>query len=464
MKRYLLDTSVIIDSPGNIANLYQGGENEVYVTNIVLKELDKHKEDPYGEKGYNARLFARSIEVSDQRPPAAPAKNGDYLRVVLFQTEEGEKIPLTVISRQRYKTSLKDNDSKIIDIAKEYGLVLLTADNYMRFNALAIGVDAELINRGSVDSPEKLRFDKTIELPFRAEDRAELYDAIIEALPEPAALPNYLQLTVTYESTSRRDYFILKKNGYGELILDPVDEDEFDEFIVRPINEEQRFYAHILSIPELKILPVTGSTGSGKTLLALQEGIRRVESQDSPIDGIIYMRNTVTANDKEAELGFRKGDEDQKLSYFAYPLYGAINFILEELSKKKGTSLEGIQEIRENGTTKKSTSTEEFMEKYNIEVVDIAHARGVTFPNKFVIFDELQNAPDGTVKLIGTRMGKGSVLVCLGDYKQVDHPYLSPTRNGMVSLMKKAFDSGLPGVQLKKTIRSEIAEWFESNY
>jgi PhoH-like ATPase len=53
----------------------------------------------------------------------------------------------------------------------------------------------------------------------------------------------------------------------------------------------------------------------------------------------------------------------------------------------------------------------------------------------------------------------------LGDWAQIDHPYLSKFRNGIVSMLQKAKqDNFIAGIQLKQTIRSEIAGWFQQNF
>ena len=195
--------------------------------------------------------------------------------------------------------------------------------------------------------------------------------------------------------------------------------------------------------------------------MALQAGISLQKL--GLVEGIIYMRNTVTANDREAELGFRKGDEIQKLHYFMYPLFSSVNFIIESL---KGQSLAKRIEYRgESRGIDKEEATQLFLHKHRIQVMDIAHARGVNLHNKFVIFDEVQNASDATIKLIGTRLGEGSRLVFLGDYNQIDHPYLSRLRNGALSLLSRALeDDAIFGLQLRHTIRSKIARWFDKNF
>ncbi len=69
-----------------------------------------------------------------------------------------------------------------------------------------------------------------------------------------------------------------------------------------------------------------------------------------------------------------------------------------------------------------------------------------------------------TLKLIGTRVGKGSIIILMGDYRQVDHPYLTKNRNALVKMLQKAKENDkIAAIQLTKTIRSEIASWFQEN-
>jgi len=81
-----------------------------------------------------------------------------------------------------------------------------------------------------------------------------------------------------------------------------------------------------------------------------------------------------------------------------------------------------------------------------------------------VIIDEAQNMTNATMKLIGTRMGDETRLVVMGDPHQIDHPFLSKRRNALVTMLHKAQQSDfLAGIQLRHTIRSEIANWFDRN-
>ena len=143
-----------------------------------------------------------------------------------------------------------------------------------------------------------------------------------------------------------------------------------------------------------------------------------------------------------------------------YPLFSSINFIIENL--KEHSLAKRIEYRGESRGFDKEDATQYFLEKHCIELLDIAHARGISLHNKFVIFDEVQNASDATIKLIGTRIGEKSRIVFLGDYNQIDHPYLNKFRNGALTLLNKAQqDDYIFGLQFKHTIRSQTAQWFD---
>ncbi len=353
------------------------------------------------------------------------------------------------------------NDARILECAKDFGLKLLTNDIALKIQALAQGVPADSLHRDRVEKPGDIDFTTTISLP-------KDYD--YSQLPKKKAFSELSDWSILEIEESIKDdvqKYVSGRKFYGFKIDGKFEEQELDEIIeetkpyVRPMNLEQKLYYATLIHPKNKVTVATGSTGSGKTLIALQAGLHLVKT--GAVDGIIYLRNTVTSVDKEAELGYRKGDEGQKLGYFMYPLYSAINFTIEKMRKESFNNR--IEYPGDVNTIQRLNATENFISKHNIEIYDIAHARGITIAKKFVIFDEVQNSSNATVKLIGTRMGSEARIAFLGDWAQIDHPYLTKFRNGLVSLLKKAQkDDFIAGIQLKQTIRSEIAGWFQENF
>ncbi len=484
-KKFLIDTSVILDDPQNLITLYQQGLNQIYISDVILKELNGHKEDGFNEKGFFAREFIRALDkgilsnrsdfkltitkkklkkrrISKSIIKEDLTKNGDdviYAFTCLFENQK-EPIVINIINRDNYNKDSNTNDLKIVEIAQDYNLDLITNDIALKIIALSKGIHSESLKKDSVNNPEDIDFKVEIEV------RESLKEDALNQIAEQNT--GFSQITVTIlnedgsDSGKKEFYLSLPNKKLKKLGMDAND---FKKYDVSPLNLEQKFLLSILSEDESKIAVVTGSTGSGKTLMVLQEGLRRVKDEDDAIDGIIYLRNTVNSNDKASELGFRKGDQNQKLNYFAYPLFGNINFISQNKFSIKKKDLKLQQEDNKNAnSTTKEDFTESFMKEYNIEVMDLAHARGVTLTKKFVIFDEVQNASNATLQLLGTRLGKDSRLVILGDYKQVDHPYLTRQRNALVTMLKKGLsDDSIAAIQLRKTIRSDIAKWFQEN-
>lgn len=464
MSGVLLDTSIILDDIENICYIHTHYKKQIFISDTVIEELDKHKNYD-NQNGYFAREFFRSIYYEKVETNNTPnPKQEDYFKTVLF-CKNGLQIPIVFIHRQDYRTLPKEygfNDSKIAEIAQDYGFTLLSNDIALKIRLLARGVQSESLYRDRVEDPTKINFwtsfvlHKTLDI-----NTALIMDEKFQKLSN-WSLIEIIEEDNTGSSaylTGRKFYGIKNNNGFELLNFDEILK-ETQPYII-PVNLEQKMLYALLIHQKNFITIASGSTGSGKTLIALQAGIYLVKNKI--VDGIVYLRNTVTSNDKEAELGYRKGDEQQKLHYFMYPLFSAINFTINTLQSQ--SLAKRIEYRGEAKSIEKEEATEYFLQKHKIEVVDIAHARGITISNKFVIFDEVQNASNATLKLIGTRIGDNSRICFLGDWKQIDHPFLSKFRNGAVSLLQKALHHDkIAGIQLKQVIRSEVATFFEENF
>lgn len=480
---YLLDTSVILDDPTNILRISDENQNGILITNIVLAELNSKKDDMRSEAGFQAREFFRLADIawgepisSVELPPCVRdridlslCQNDRYYRLSLnfdrsLHGGEANLIDLFIVHREHYRVAHNFsepkgiNDAKIGEIADDYDLILLSNDMSFRIAAEIRGIRTQSIRNSSVEAPEQIDFTYTYE-----------YEET-PSIPSDVEHHNFDQITFVqkalsttaemYETGIQRHAFSFN-NQIEWCDFDRRFGEHFNEELVRPLNLEQKFYYAMMTHPQNYVTVVSGSTGSGKTLVALQAGLELVE--EGIVEGIVYARNTVTSNDQQAELGFRKGDEEQKLGYFMYPLYAAVNFTIEHQSKR---SIDARVEYTGNiNSVKRENATEVFMKKYNIEVMDIAHLRGTTISRKFVIIDEAQNMTNATLKLIGTRMGDETRLVVMGDPGQIDHPFLSKRRNALVSLLNKAqHNNFIAGIQLRHTIRSTVADWFDKNF
>lgn len=140
-RNILLDTSIILDGLSNLKSI--GGNANLFVTDVVLRELDGNKKAD-GVKGYNAREFFRQL---NQNPTemiyGIPSTNQQLLKGDMLSVGEvADGIKIYTITRKWYKT--KDiNDSKIIEIAQDYKLTLKSKDQAQIVRARSVGVEGE---------------------------------------------------------------------------------------------------------------------------------------------------------------------------------------------------------------------------------------------------------------------------------------------------------------------------------
>ena len=90
-------------------------------------------------------------------------------------------------------------------------------------------------------------------------------------------------------------------------------------------NREQNFALNLLMDPECDFITLTGTAGTGKTLLTLAAGLSQV-MDDRRYTEIIVTRVTVPVGE---DIGFLPGTEEEKMS----PWMGALDDNLEVLSK-----------------------------------------------------------------------------------------------------------------------------------
>lgn len=152
-QKILMDTSILLEGDeGIIAKLEKVAP--VFITDIVLQELDGHKNNSNGSVAYRAREFFRKLgnsngEALDILPDGMTLEKGDTLRKMFL----GDT-PLHVIVRKPYKA--RDiNDSKIIEIAKDYNMILVTLDTAQRVRGLSDGVEA--VTLASILPPQVLK-------------------------------------------------------------------------------------------------------------------------------------------------------------------------------------------------------------------------------------------------------------------------------------------------------------------
>ena len=176
-------------------------------------------------------------------------------------------------------------------------------------------------------------------------------------------------------------------------------------------NREQNFALNMLMDPDVDFVTLTGTAGTGKTLLALAAGLVQVLDERRYTE-IIMTRATVSVGE---DIGFLPGTEEEKMG----PWMGALDDNLEVLGKSDTSA----------GEWGRAATNELIRSK--IKIKSLNFMRGRTFLKKYLIIDEAQNLTPKQMKTLITRAGPGTKIICMGNLAQIDTPYLTEGSSGL---------------------------------
>ena len=174
--------------------------------------------------------------------------------------------------------------------------------------------------------------------------------------------------------------------------------------VLLPRNKHQENYLFKLNDDTKNIVFAIGPAGTGKTMLAVQMGVRLF--QEGKVDKIIVTRPAVSVDE---DLGFLPGTLNEKMAPWTRPIFD----VLGEYYPQKD-----IETMLYEGV---------------IEISPLAYMRGRTFKNAYVIADEMQNATVNQMKMLLTRLGENSKMVVTGDLAQADRL----KDNGLINFVER---------------------------
>jgi phosphate starvation-inducible PhoH-like protein len=191
------------------------------------------------------------------------------------------------------------------------------------------------------------------------------------------------------------------------------------------LNDEQKDAKNIIVNSPITVL--TGSAGSGKTMLACQVALDQLFTRE--VEKIIITRPTVTQED----IGFLPGNISEKMDPWLQPIYQ--NFY----------ALYGKEKIDKE------------LSEGNIQILPMGYIRGITFVDTFIVADEVQNLNHSQMESLLGRLGKGSKMVLCGDVAQID---LKDKKQSGLSFLRRVEEEvlGFKIVTLKKNHRHEIVQ------
>ncbi|MBS4168678.1 PhoH family protein [Parachlamydia sp. AcF125] len=422
-KTFVLDTNVILHDP---EALIKFPRHRVVIPVAVLEELDKMKRLP-NDLGKNSRAFFRFLDSLSSQG------KGDLHNGIPLSNESDVRIALEIKKDYKGDFPLSTTDNKIIMAAyllfeRSEKVVFVSKDFAARIKAEAIGLEAEDYENLKYAYQAMYRGSRRVTVTKHEADTF-LKDGFIK-FPDLDCRPNeYLLMTSPENSLMAGKYDSVRQQV--EPLLKPV-----NMWGIKPRNIEQRCAVDLLLRDDIKLVTLLGPAGTGKTLLALACGLRKV------FDEGIYSRILVSRPivPLGRDIGYLPGTKEEKLFHWMQPIYDNLEFLCESPSGQATDTLRWV------------------MESKKVEMEAVAYIRGRSLPKMYIIVDEAQNLTPHEVKTIISRAGEGTKVILTGDPTQIDHPYLDKDSNGLTYAVGRFTDQRIYGhMFLEKTERSELA-------
>jgi len=420
VKNFVLDTNVLVHDPDCLEKFE---DNVLIIPFPVLEEIDKLKSKP-GSLGQRARQMNRKLDEIRKNgdiTKGVKLNSGGFVKILMF-TDFNVALPPFMAEHYKdnaillYTLELKKRDKK--------PTILVTKDINLRVKADVLGLETQDYLADKVEINEILSGVKKFNDSSLRETFVRIGSISIKDI-DPELYPN------TFVDFGNEVYGRVDPEGKSVVKLSVSMETSC--WGIYPRNREQLFAYELLLDDRIKFISMPGIAGTGKTLLSLAAGMRKV------VDEKLYERMLVSRPviPMGQDIGFLPGSQEEKMKPWMQPIYDNLFLLFTNRHVDPDTFL------------KRS-------EKLGIEV--LSYIRGRSIPNQFMIIDEAQNLTPHEVKTILTRIGEESKIILIGDPYQIDNMYLDTNSCGLVYAASKFISHPLAGhITLVKGERSELA-------
>jgi PhoH-like ATPase len=426
-KTYVVDTNVILHDAESLKTF---GTHDVVIPGSVIEELDRMKRynDQMGRNAREAMRFVDNIGASGDLQLGVHLDAGSNLRVALGSPQvKVRNFPLTP-DKNRYKFFCTVYDLK----ERGEDVVVVSKDSVTRIIAETLGISTKNYITSREYFSTIYKGIRNFEMPKKVID--EFYKEGFLPLPkEEGFYPNEFCILKSPENSSAICRVDAKK---AKLV--PLTNIHRDLWGIKPKNIEQKCAIDLLLDDNIKLVSFVGPAGTGKTLLALAAGLRKV------FDEAVYSRIIITRSivPLGKDIGFLPGTKQEKLQAWLGAYYDNLEYIC------------GSSKDRELA----SETQKWILESNKLQVEAITYMRGRSIANSYVIIDEAQNLTPHEIKTLISRVGPNTKILVLGDPTQIDNAYLDADSNGLVHLIARMKKYDLYGnIYFKQTERSELA-------
>ena len=321
-KTLVLDTNVLLHDPDAISKF---NDNDVVIPLSVLEELDSMKRLS-DELGKNARYVIRYIDSLKAK------KAGDLHSGVMI--DKGIKVRIYLEARggqEKRAFPLPTDRNKILLAAyqiREQGepVVLVSKDFVVRVKAEAIGLEAEDYENLKASYDNLYRGYRKIRLEKREIDQF-LKDGHLTLDLKDIHPNEYVLMTCAEQSTG-----VAKYNSQTKR-LEALGKITKDIWGIQPLNVEQRCAMDLLLRDEIKLITLLGPAGTGKTLMALATGMKKV-FDDNIYTKILVSRPIMPLG---KDIGFLPGTKDEKLFHWMQPIFDNLEYLCQSTTGDAST-------------------------------------------------------------------------------------------------------------------------------
>lgn len=417
---YVLDTSVLLSSPGAI---FTFAEHEVVIPLVVLKELEAKRHDP--TLGFQAREALRHLEALRER--------GD-LREGVQVTDVGgtARIEVNHVNQAALPDALandRTHDTRILAVAKnlategdasaggQHRVVVVSKDLPMRILAETLGLAAQEYRREQV----------VVDKPYTGYQEVEVGTAFVEVLHSNRTV-RFADLShehlpgqggadrhATIEGLPiNTGVHLIGPNSSALGVIGPdktvsIVNGDAEAFGVKGRTAEQKVALTHLLNPDVGIVSLGGLAGAGKTLLALAAGLEAVMERKSQ-ERIIVFRPLHAVGGQD--LGYLPGTAEEKMGPWGAAIFDAMRAF---------TSQDVIDEV---------------IDRNLLEILPLTHVRGRSLHKAFVILDEAQNLERSVLLTALSRLGEGSRVVLSWDAAQRDNLHVG-RHDGIAAVVER---------------------------
>lgn len=425
-KLFVLDTNIMMHDPSAI---YRFEEHDIYLPMVVLEELDSHKTG-LSEVARNVRQTNRMLvelmnNASHQQVvaglPLPSFLSGDSPRKggrLFFQTDDFADLRPSSLPGHKADNTLLATALGLQKKHPERQVIIISKDINLRIKAGILGIPAEdYYNDKVLDDVNLLHSG----LHLLENDFWDTHVKDMKAWQENGR--SYYRITGPLTQHWNYNDCISTEDNQFQAIVKQIESDHVVVQVARDYthskhaiwgitakNREQNFALNILLDPEIDFVTLQGSAGTGKTLLTIAAGLTQVLDKNLYTE-ILMTRVTIPVGE---DIGFLPGTEEEKMT----PWMGALM-----------DNLEVLHSSQEGGSFGRNATQDLLQNK--IKIRSLNFMRGRTFLNRYIIIDEAQNLTSKQIKTLVTRAGPGSKIICLGDIKQIDTPYLTETTSGL---------------------------------